>query len=200
MSRRTKRYLQPPRPDAPAWVHRAWKRIAEDGLSINKAAKGEGKNTASLRRYICTGDKERVDKNIRTWRENNPERHLKLARESQDRRRAADPEGFKAAKLASQRAWGRKPENRGKCQVCGGPMGIDNPVDGTCRGCRKDAAEVKRRTIEKLWGKGKSLKEIASVIGTSKNALCTTMAGMRKSGNYSLPHRYKDRSKASKAP
>lgn len=78
---------------------------------------------------------------------------------------------------------------RGRCQDCGGLMGIGYAADGICMACRKRARHERALLIVDLWAQGIALREIVSRLGFgSVSRLGAEMTWLRKQG-YDLPHR-----------
>lgn len=183
----TEHILIAPPEDAPGWVHDAWERI-ESGDSITGAAHALRKHPKSLRRWVIEGEAERQAATTAKWREDNPEETRALGRASDARR---DPEETKRY----HRAYRRRPERRGTCRTCGGPMGVNDgiPRDGTCSKCNAKECRRKDQMVVQLWRKGESMKEIATAIGITPESLGVRMVRMRKAGS-DLPLRRKPRS------
>lgn len=176
--------LREPPDNAPDWAWEGYRLITQQRLSQAEAARRIGKHRRSLLYWIKDGEADRQAKKNKDWRKKNPERVRELSRHGNRRRRREKGDEVRAA----QRAWDANPVNRGRCTSCGGLRGIGVYSEGTCMGCVKAAAEEKRQQIVRLWREGKSLKEIAAILGYQAKALGPLMVRMRKRG-YDLPYR-----------
>lgn len=88
------------------------------------------------------------------------------------------------------REYRRRPENRGVCGVCGGPMGVQaKPHDGTCSDCRREARHSRERRIAYLWERGWTQREIADELETTRGSIGVQIAQMRREG-WDLPYHY----------
>jgi hypothetical protein len=89
------------------------------------------------------------------------------------------------------RVYSAREDVRGKCQACGGPMGVGVWHDGFCSSCREAGkletwAEIKRR-----WAAGESFADIAKAFGWPRGRLSGEMARIREAG-HDLPYRYRN--------
>jgi hypothetical protein len=86
----------------------------------------------------------------------------------------------------------RRPDRRGSCEECGGPLGIGAKDRGRahrCKECIVYAAELTRAKIVRLWQAGASQAEIAHEVGAaSVNSMGVRIVQMRQAG-YDLPYR-----------
>ena len=118
----------------------------------------------------------------------------------QKRRWAQTPAGKASIAADNKKRHQRKLElaraARAACDRCGKPRGTGTGYgehSGLCQQCRFDVQHEerheRRKTIEKLWLQGKTLKEIAAELGSSANAVGVAMSEMRAEGGWRLPYR-----------
>lgn len=83
--------------------------------------------------------------------------------------------------------------NRSTCQTCGQLCGVGSAKNirpsSICRPCRAAAAEARRVRIIELYNAGVPVAEIATDIGTTKNALNVAIDRLRRAGR--IGYRYK---------
>lgn len=81
---------------APEWVREAFAQV-NAGTPINVAARQQGRNPQSLRRWIIAGEAERKAQHVARWRERNPDRARELGvtskRAHRERQRLAQDDG-----------------------------------------------------------------------------------------------------------
>jgi hypothetical protein len=107
-----------------------------------------------------------------------------------------DPDGSKVR--------ARKAKMAGSCEVCGartsyvtGGVARFCPEHGSLYGGRVSGERLalqampRKILIEEMWHQGASLKEIAEVLGTTRESLSVTMVRMRRDPRYDVPYRYR---------
>jgi hypothetical protein len=83
-----------------------------------------------------------------------------------------------------------RPEYRGTCEVCGGPMGSGSAKKGrkSCQACWDAGIELKRELLVELWADGLTHGQIGAAFGWTKGHLSAEISRCRELG-YALPHR-----------
>lgn len=122
---------------------------------------------------------ERLDVSTTTvWRWTHPAeeaRHRAQARrwkvDNRDRKRASDAEYHQRTKIP--------------CPNCGHRVSRHRWPPTTCPGC----AWIKRRRIRELWLAGRSIREIAADLGTTRGTIAQETVRLRRNG-VDLPYRH----------
>lgn len=139
--------------------------LREQGATYERIAADLGVGTTTVQRWVKPDFAARQRAASRAWKD----AHREQNRE-RDRLRAADP------------------DQRGRCEACGGLMGVGTRDDGVCDGCRASQAEARRERIAAMWTAGLSLAAIAADLGTSADCTHVEICRMRDDG-WSLPYR-----------
>lgn len=151
----------------PSWVIAARELRATTGKTYREIGELVGKSQTAVYRRL------------------NPEKAQEVTRRSNARRRAA--------KQAWENKKKRDPANRGRCEDCGGPMGVGVAHDGVCARCRpkgiSESTVVLGRLVERWWNEDLSMNEIAARLGKSKGWVGGMLDCWRSNG-FDLPYRY----------
>jgi hypothetical protein len=116
------------------------------------------------------------------WRPANREKDRAGSKAWKDRNREVNRE--------RDRAYGRRLDLRGRCEICGGPMGVNYFADGECQTCRKRGHEERWRELQTLWNEGRTFPEITAELGWTESLLGKELHTARAAG-WSLPYRYR---------
>jgi IS30 family transposase len=103
---------------------------------------------------------------------------------ARDVARRSDP-NVRERRRQIDRAWQRRPENRGICATCGGPMGISSgrrPNTTHCGGCIQAAADQRAAQIVELYEAGMAVRDIADRLNTTTAAIRQDVIRLRKAG------------------
>lgn len=109
---------------------------------------------------------------------------------SAEKRRISD-RAYRERNRAKRRAYDRqyKRTHKAECPQCGGKMDRSTARrGGLCLPCHEDRVDSRARQIERWWGEGLKLKEIAAKLGWSEGHLSVEMHKLREKG-YDLPYR-----------
>lgn len=112
------------------------------------------------------------------------ERHLAGSRAWKERNREAN--------RARDRKYVDRPENRGRCDSCGGLRGVHSgrrQDGGLCLTCVIARKEERWRAIQSMWAAGRTCREIAEALDRSRGYVASEMWRMRDAG-WDLAHRY----------
>lgn len=138
------------------------RRMREAGATFAVIAAELGSTTATVQRWAKPDFADRQRAKAREWKDAHRE-----ANRARDR-------DYLAAKP-------------GTCRRCTGPTSYDRD-GGVCMTCRATVRHERAIVIVKLWGEGKTSRQIAEAVGWSTGALSVEMDRLRHDG-YDLPYR-----------
>lgn len=138
--------------------------LKAQGLSYGEVAERVGVHKKTIRRWLVPGEAERDRQTSLAWKHRN--------------------KGW----LREYDA-GYREAHMGECSSCGGEM--DPKWDGgICMACREEEKDRRARQIERWWGEGLRLPDIADLLGWSREHLAVEFHRLREQG-YDLPYRYR---------
>lgn len=100
------------------------------------------------------------------------------------------------ANRARDRARAADERRRGRCQDCGGLMGVGRVEDGVCRACQHIVRMARAAEIERMWKRGDEQPMIAREVEMTTGSLRVEMNRLRIEGLADLPLRRSGRRKA----
>jgi transposase len=141
---------------------------AETGWGASRIANEAGTSPRTVRRVVSADAAQRDRGASLRWKRANPE-HCRRLNEAKRRR-----------------------DNPHDCTRCGAWIA----EAGLCGHCRAhDRRLERRRTIQRLWAEGATLKAIAGQLGSTAASVAVEMTYMRRDG-WDVPLRHKPRAKA----